>query len=258
MPHSAGLDSERRSRRRIGAEVLIVLGLSLGQSGVYAVMNLIRRLLATEKLGDQTADLNVSQAANATLDLIYQLLGITFGLMPVALALFLLTPRFRQSFNVLGLDRTRPGRDLAFGAGLAALIGIPGFALYAIGRVLGLSAEVVASALSAHWWTIPILILAALKNAILEEVIIVGYLVTRLEQLRWGPVAIIATSSLIRGSYHLYQGPAMALGNVVMGIVFSLWFLRTRRVGPLIAAHTILDVVAFVGYALIPTAWLNF
>src|SRR5690625_1285280 len=105
-------------------------------------MNLIRRLLATEKLGDQTADLNVSQDANATLDLIYQLLGITFGLMPVALALFLLTPRFRQSFNVLGLDRTRPGRDLAFGAGLAALIGIPGLGLYAIGRVLGLSAAV--------------------------------------------------------------------------------------------------------------------
>src|SRR5690625_7635294 len=32
--------------------------------------------------------------------------------------------------------------------------------------------------------------------------ILVGYLITRLEQLRWGPVAIIATSSLLRGSYH--------------------------------------------------------
>src|SRR5690625_7635885 len=132
-------------------------------------MNLIRRLLATENLRDQTADLNVSQAANATLDLIYQLLGIAFGLMPVALALFLLTPRFRQSFKILGLDRTRPGRDLAFGAGLAALIGIPGLGLYAVGRVLGLSAEVVASGFTTNWWTFSFLHLAALRNEVLED-----------------------------------------------------------------------------------------
>jgi len=234
------------------------LGLSLGQSGVYAVMNLLRRLLATTPLREQTADLNVSQATNATLDLIYQLLGVVFGLMPVALALFLLMPTFRESLRALGIAGTRPLRDLAAGAGLAALIGLPGLGLYAVGRMLGLSADVVASALNTHWWTVPILILAALKNAILEEVVVVGYLVTRLQQLKWSPLAIIAASSLLRGSYHLYQGPAMAIGNVVMGVIFSLWFLKTRRVGPLIAAHTLLDVFAFVGYALIGTDWLNF
>lgn len=257
-PTSPGESTPAPSRARLGAEIVIVLGLSLGQSGVYAVMNLIRRYLSTKPLADQTASLNVSQAASATLDLIYQFLALGFGLMPVALALFLLAPRWRESLRVLGLTGSRPGRDLLVGTGLAALIGIPGLALYVGGRLLGLSAEVVASALNTHWWTVPILILAALKNAVLEEVIVVGYLITRLEQLRWGPVAIIATSSLLRGSYHLYQGPAMAVGNVVMGIVFSLWFLKKRRVGPLIAAHTILDVVAFVGYTLIPTEWLNF
>lgn len=251
-------DTPLPSRPRIGAEIVIVLGLSLGQSGVYAVMSLVRRLLAPEPLGDQTASLNVSQSADAILDLIYQLLSIGFGLMPVALALFLLTPTFRQSLRRLGIDMTRPLRDLGAGVLLAAVIGIPGLGLYVVGRILGLSAEVVASALNAHWWTIPILILAAVKNAVLEEVLVVGYLVTRLEQLRWGPIAIIATSALLRGSYHLYQGPAMALGNVVMGVVYSLWFMRTGRVGPLIAAHTILDVVAFVGYALIPESWLDF
>jgi membrane protease YdiL (CAAX protease family) len=35
-----------------------------------------------------------------------------------------------------------------------------------------------------------------------------------------------------------------------MGVVFALFFLRTRRLWPLIVAHTILDVVSFVGYAL--------
>jgi membrane protease YdiL (CAAX protease family) len=35
-----------------------------------------------------------------------------------------------------------------------------------------------------------------------------------------------------------------------MGLVFGYWFHRTRRVLPLVVAHTLLDVVAFVGYLL--------
>lgn len=36
-----------------------------------------------------------------------------------------------------------------------------------------------------------------------------------------------------------------------MGVVFVLFFLRYRRVGPLIVAHALIDTVAFVGYALL-------
>jgi hypothetical protein len=36
-----------------------------------------------------------------------------------------------------------------------------------------------------------------------------------------------------------------------MGVIFALFFLRTRRVMPLVVAHTLLDIVAFVGYALL-------
>ncbi|MER7419035.1 CPBP family intramembrane glutamic endopeptidase, partial [Micromonospora peucetia] len=107
------------------------------------------------------------------------------------------------------------------------------------------------------WWTVPVLILAAVQNSVLEEVIVVGYLVTRLRQLRWRIVAIVATSALLRGSYHLYQGFGAFLGNVVMGVVFSLFYLRTRRVMPLVVAHTLLDIVAFVGYALLPKEWFD-
>jgi membrane protease YdiL (CAAX protease family) len=61
---------------------------------------------------------------------------------------------------------------------------------------------------------------------------------------------VIAASAVLRGSYHLYQGFGGFIGNAVMGVAFAALFVRTRRVGPLIVAHTILDVVAFVGYAL--------
>lgn len=232
-------------RRRLRAEVLIVLGLSLGQAAVYAVVNLVGKLTAGP-LREQTATLNPSATPRPLLDLTYQLLGIGFALVPVALALWLLHGR------PIGLDVRRPWRDLTLGAGLAALIGIPGLGFYVLGRQLGVTAEVVASALNPHWWTIPVLLLSALKNGLLEEVVVVGYLMERLRDLGWKPSLIITASALLRGTYHLYQGIGPFLGNLVMGLVFGWYYHRTRRVLPLVVAHTLLDVVAFLGYALLP------
>lgn len=244
------------SRRRLGAEIWIVLGLSLGQSGVYALVRLYARLTADIPLSSQSTTLNPTRSPRPYLDLTYQLLGIGFALVPVALALFLLSAQGRRATRVIGLDGTRIGRDLAIGVGLSALIGLPGIGFYLAGRALGLNVQIHPSGLDAFWWTVPVLVLAALQNALLEEVVAVGYLAERLAGLRWSAPAIIAASSLLRGSYHLYQGPGMAAGNVVMGVVFSWYYLRRRRVMPLVVAHTVLDVVSFVGYALAPEEWL--
>ena len=250
----------RHERRRIGVEVWILLGLSLGQSGVYAIVRIIARLTADTALRDQSATLNASQSVRPYLDLTFQILSIGFNLVPVALALFLLSARGQGTLRRIGLDLTSPLRDVGYGVGLAAVIGIPGLGLYVAGRALGITVEVQAAALDSTWWAVPVLVLAALQNGLLEEIIVVAYLSERLGDLRWGTVKIIVTSALIRGSYHLYQGIGPFFGNVVMGIVFA-WFYQSRwgrrRVMPLVVAHTILDIVAFVGYALLPDAWLR-
>ncbi|MFI7608526.1 CPBP family intramembrane glutamic endopeptidase [Micromonospora sp. NPDC049366] len=245
------------TRRLLGTEILLVLGLSLGQSAVYAVVSIIAKLTAEGGLAKQTAALNTSASSRPYLDLTYQLLGIVFALLPVLLAVHLLSRDPGNPARTLGLDARRPGSDLARGAGLAALIGLPGLALVWVAAQLGLNATLVPAALPDIWWAVPVLVLAAVQNAVLEEVIVVGYLVTRLRQLQWRVGAIIAASALLRGSYHLYQGFGAFVGNAVMGVVFSLFYLRTRRVMPLIVAHTLLDVVAFVGYALLPKAWFD-
>jgi membrane protease YdiL (CAAX protease family) len=95
------------------------------------------------------------------------------------------------------------------------------------------------------------LILSAAENALLEEIVMIGFLFTRLRQLGWNVIAIIAFSAIIRGSYHLYQGIGGFIGNLIMGVIFGLIYLRWKRVGPLIVAHTLLDITAFVGYALV-------
>ncbi|MDQ0372871.1 CPBP family intramembrane glutamic endopeptidase [Cellulomonas humilata] len=248
--------SQRAYRRRITTEIWIVLGLSLGKSGLYAVVNLIDRLTAGPPLGDQTTTLNPSRSPRPWLDLTYQLLQVGFALVPVALALYLLSANGKSAVRRIGLDFTRPWRDLGIGVGLAAAIGIPGLGLYAIARTLGLAVEVQASALNAAWWTIPVLLLAALQNALLEEVIVVGYLMERLRELRWSAPAIVITSALVRGSYHLYQGWGAFVGNAIMGLLFAEYYRRKRRVMPLVMAHTLMDTFVFVGYALIPAAWI--
>jgi membrane protease YdiL (CAAX protease family) len=243
------------ARPRLTAEVWIVLGLSLGQSAVYSVIDLVAKL-TQGPLSKQTATLNQSVSSRPYVDLSYQLAGIVFTLVPVALALWLLagdrtsTPVARR----LGLDRTRPLADAGTGVVLAAVIGLPGIGLYLVGHALGITVRVVPEALNAYWWTVPVLVLQAVKNAVLEEVVVVGYLLTRLRQLGLGDRAATAVSAVLRGSYHLYQGFGSFLGNAVMGVVFAEWFRRRGRVMPLIVAHTILDTVSFVGYDLLKNA----
>ena len=246
-----------RGRGWVGAEVLVVIGLSLGQSGVYAAVSLLA-IVTRGPVGAATATLNASRSDRPWFDLTYQLLGIGFALVPVALALYLLSTdsgttgtlraALRRALRRLGLDRSRPGRDLLAGVGLAALIGVPGLGLYLAGRSLGLTADVVASGLDARWWTVPVLLLSALQNSLLEEVLVVGYLLDRLPRLGWSVPVVIVATALLRGSYHLYQGPGQFVGNAVMGVVFALVYRRTRRLMPLVVAHALLDVVAFIGY----------
>jgi membrane protease YdiL (CAAX protease family) len=239
-------------RPRLGLEVLVVLGLSLGQSAVYSMLRIVERMTRNVPLAQQTSTLNPAVTPDRPwLDLTYQLVGIGFGLMPVFLALYLLGVTNPPAGQAIGLDGRRPGFDLGFGALVALGIGVPGLGLYLGARALDLNTQVQASGLADNWWTVPVLVLSALQNSLLEEVVIIGYLFTRLRQLSWGWVLILGSSALVRGAYHLYQGFGGFAGNLIMGVIFGLIYLRWKRVGPLVVAHTLLDIVAFVGYALL-------
>jgi len=238
-------------RKRAIAEVVIVLALSLGQSALYSIVNIVQRLSRTQALADQTATINPPRAEEPIFDLIYQIMNIGFGLVPVVLVIFLLWQPGRPPFRALGLDLRRPARDLGWGVVLAAAIGIPGILLYLVGHALGITVTIVPTALGAYWWTLPVLILAAAKAALEEEIIVVGYLFTRLREFGWKPWAIIGFSALLRGSYHLYQGFGPFIGNVVMGIAFGYAYQRWGRLMPLVVAHFILDVLSFTGYAIV-------
>jgi membrane protease YdiL (CAAX protease family) len=243
------------SRRRLRLEVLIVLGLSLGQSAVYSVVQLLDKMTRAP-LAEATSTLNRSQSPREYFDLTYQLLDIGFALVPVALVFYFLSVQRQgrgeggSAFAKFGFDLARPGRDVLQGLGLAALVAMPSLGLYAVGRALGITTSIIPSALDAYWWTVPVLVLSALRHAVVEEVIVVAYLLDRFGKFGWSTPVAIALSAVLRGSYHLYQGFGPFLGNAVMGVLFAWLYTRTRRVLPLIIAHALLDIAAFVGFSL--------
>lgn len=236
------------TRGRIRVEILLVLGLSLGASAVYSVVQILDLLTRAKALSSQTAELNTSLSPRPLFDFVYQVLENGFDLVPVVLVGFLLWKSSAPHLRRLGVSFGRIGRDALGGVALALAIGIPGLALYFAGRAVGISVDVIPTNLAAQWWTVPVLLFSALRSGITEEVIVVAYLYARLRDLGWKTWTIIVTAALLRGTYHLYQGFGAFLGNAVMGIVFGWLYTRYGRILPLVIAHFVMDAAVFVGY----------
>ncbi|MET0780793.1 MAG: CPBP family intramembrane glutamic endopeptidase [Microbacterium sp.] len=254
-PPDVRLTTDPAARARLWWEIGIVLAVTVGQSALYSLLSLVRASLRTTPIGQQQTQLNPNRDAEIFWNVLYQFLGVVFGLALVALVVYLLWEPGQNALRRIGLDFTRFGGDLRRGILLAAVIGIPGLGLYAVARVLGLNVAVVASPLDADWWTVPLLVLAAVRAGLTEEVIFIAYLFDRLRRLGWSWWAIILSTAALRGAYHAYQGVGAIVGNFVMGVVFGWCYRRWGRVMPLVIAHTLLDIVAFVGYPLAAAVW---
>ena len=237
-------------RERPGLELLAVLGVSLGMSGIYATLSLIRAEWTVRGgiAASTTTVVSGTQTTYPLLDLLDDLADLMHGVAPPLLALVLLarSPAGR-GFGV-GFDLTRFRREALQGVGFLAFIGIPGLALVYAAHRAGVNASLNVVSFPDVWYRTPYLLLSAFQNGFAEEIVVVAYMLTRLRQAGWTKERALIASALLRGSYHLYQGFGGFAGNFVMGLIFGRWFQRTNRVLPLVIAHFLLDAFSFVGY----------
>ncbi|MFC5062751.1 CPBP family intramembrane glutamic endopeptidase [Actinomycetospora atypica] len=239
-----------RERRLVVTEILVVATVTLGLSGLRSLISLLDSLAAPTPLSQRQVSIDRPLATDAWVDLAAQLASSLQLVAWGGLGLYLLL-RAGSGPRGVGLDGRSPGRDLLRACGLAALIGIPGLAFYLVTRAIGLNLTVVPSVLDDHWWRLPVLVLSALANSWAEEVLVVGWLLSALRRLGLTENRSLLVAALLRGSYHLYQGFGGGVGNLVMGLVFGRYWQRTGRLWPLVGAHALIDVVAFVGSALL-------
>jgi len=219
-------------------EVAVVLFLSLLASAVYAIISFTQAPLKGVTIH------SVPQVSFPT-----QLANVVFGLAPVWLVVYLVR-RNGEGLGSIGLGRQGLRQDVGRGLVLFAFAGVAGVGIYLGAVALGVNRFVVPVPPLGHWWTVPVLVMVALESALVEEVIVAGYLITRLQQLGLTAAAAVGASALLRGTYHLYQGWGGFAGNLALGLFFGVVFVRTRRTWPLVIAHFLLDVGAGVGYLL--------
>jgi membrane protease YdiL (CAAX protease family) len=235
-PPAAPTGAELPPRRMLRDEVLLVLGLSLAASAAYALLDLLSAPLR-----------GVAAPLYANVGLATQLLDVAVSLVPVLLVIHFLG-RSGESAASIGLDGRRPLADAGWGLGLAAVVGVIGLGIYVVAVQLGVNRSVVPVPPLGHWWTIPVLLLGAARSGLLEEVIVCGYLLRRLDQMGWPRGRALWASALLRGAYHLYQGYGGFIGNLALGLFFGRVYQRRGRTTALVVAHFLIDAVAGLGY----------
>lgn len=84
------------------------------------------------------------------------------------------------------------------------------------------------------------LVLSIVANSIAEELVMRAYLIDRLERFFGSTTAAVVLAAVLFGSYHIYMGLIPGLVNATaLGFLFGIYYARTRRLVPLIGAHTL-------------------
>jgi membrane protease YdiL (CAAX protease family) len=162
----------------------------------------------------------------------------------VPLALLLLI-RTGQTPSILGLGAPRWRMDIWPGLGLAAAsFGAEIPVALVLSPILVHNSSLVNRVSIGHvpaYYVIWGLAMSAI-TAIAEEVLMNGYLMTRLGQLGWTPRSALILSLSLRTSYHVYYGVGFLL-TVPFGYFVTRSFQKHRRLNRPIAAHFIFDAV---------------
>lgn len=156
---------------------------------------------------------------------------------------------FRQGRNLRQLGLTAEKADVAPTLLLTVLTFVPGIVSH------GLRGRPVFSGVVAHplrsLLGIPSLGLlfpvALLCSAALEELIVRAFLITEVVELMGQVSLAILASVCFQTLYHLYQGGANALIDAGSFLIGSLYYVRYRRITPLVLSHFFYNLLAY-GY----------
>lgn len=171
----------------------------------------------------------------------------------IALVLFI-AHKSGASFSKLGLVRPRILSDFLGGAGLwvfdlGFFISLMLVVHPVLERLIPDRPELAPFlVLPTNGLELSFLVVTIVVGAFYEELIVRGYLITRLERLLSAWEAIVLTT-IVFCLWHLYQGASGILGSACSGLVYGTAFCLTGRLWPVVVAHCLHN-----GYAVLMRA----
>ncbi|MDA1231325.1 MAG: type II CAAX endopeptidase family protein [Planctomycetota bacterium] len=163
---------------------------------------------------------------------------------PVLLIVFLT----QSGWQSVGIVRVRWLNDILWGLGIW-LFGT--FAFYATFALLPSSAfpptdDVSSVEKPTELFGVLVLLAASCANGFAEELVVRGYLLSRIERLFKSTWLAVGITSLLFASYHLYQGVGSMICIGVLGLVYGIAFCVSRRFWPLAVAHAVADFTGWL------------
>jgi membrane protease YdiL (CAAX protease family) len=210
------------------------LGLVMVLAFAPSLLSLLLGALAGGGGGSGTTQVGMAEATAS------MLLTMFLTWSPLLVLAYLLM-RNRESSATLGLGRIR-GSDLGLAIPLwivsYVVVLILGYAFQSLGsndvQFLPLGLPL--------WYLLVQSVVIAVGAGVTEEIMVRGYAMTRLQQLGAPPAVIVLVPTALWSLLHIYQGPAAVAVIFGLGLVWALWFQRTRRLWPLIIAHALFDL----------------
>jgi membrane protease YdiL (CAAX protease family) len=87
-----------------------------------------------------------------------------------------------------------------------------------------------------------VVVLVSLANPIAEEFLLLGFIANVLRSD--GFHVALVSAVLARAIPHVYQGPVGLVGVITLGVVFTVYYLRSGRLWPVIVVHVAADFIA--------------
>ena len=170
-----------------------------------------------------------------------EIVGIEIALL-LTVTVFLWARGWQTKDFPIGITPRRTAESMGLYLATGAACGVASMALAVISTRLSWADVLFTSSPISYEGSILVLLLFSIVNPIFEELIVVGYVVTLLEQKRGLAVAVIA-STMIRLSYHTYQGTVGLVYIGLMGLIFAVYYCKRRGLWPLFLAHGLMDFV---------------
>jgi membrane protease YdiL (CAAX protease family) len=231
-------------RKPSGWEILVVLSIFPGEAVSSALISLAQTLTNYDNGSAHSPALT---PRHPVLGALLLSLDLVLSMGPALVVLYLLTVSGGRA-RAIGLDLTRPRADLARAGKVMLYAFVPGFVLLGILINLTPHIHLITDATKPPlplWFAIPAVV-TAVNAGIVEEIVVLGFLVHRLEQRGWNGWRLYAVCIAVRISYHLYYGTG-SIGLIVWAGMSVFLYRRRRRLLTFIAAHVLWDLNAGLG-----------